>query len=97
MNAIVSAAIALIQNVLPLLGSGTLVPGLAGTIIKTLTTFLPLLVTEIETVYEPVKAIITALHGSGEVTDEQKATLRELDVKTDAAFEAAVVGLDPDA
>lgn len=94
MNAALSSVLALIQMVLPLLGQSQ--AGLVGTIIKALTTWLPMIVTEIETAYEPVKAIIAALH-STEVTAEQKADLHALDNKMDAAFEASVAGLDPDA
>lgn len=93
MSAALAAVLALIQQVLPLLGSTS--GGLVGTIIKALTTWLPLIQMEITTVYEPVKQIIAALHGS-EITAEQKAELHTLDAKMDAAFEEAVAGLDPD-
>lgn len=94
MNALLKGGLDLIQMVLPLASK---IPGSTGTIAKTLTTWTPLILGEIDTVYEPVKAIVDSLSGSGEVTAEDKASLKALSAKMDAAFEAAVAGLDPDA
>lgn len=93
MSAALQAVLALIQQILPLLGGP--IP-LVGVIIKALTTWLPLIQMEIEFVREPVKQIIAALHNS-EITEAQKAELHAIDAKVDAAFEDAVAGLDPDA
>lgn len=93
MTAALQAVLALIQQILPLLGGP--IP-LVGVILKALTTWLPLIQMEIATVYEPVKQIIAALHNS-EITQAQKIELKALDAKLDAAFEEAVAGLDPDA
>lgn len=95
MTAAFTAVIALIEQLLPLVTAGGNA-GLIGTIINVLTKWLPLIVTEVETLYEPVKNIIAALSSSTAVTPEQVATLKQLDSKMDAAFEAAAVGLDPD-
>lgn len=85
----------LIQQVLPLI-SGSTNLGLVGPIIKTLEEWMPIVVNEVDTLYDPVKAIITGLK-SKNVTAEQIEALRALDEKADAAFEAAAQGMDPDA
>lgn len=97
MNAAVSAVLALIQQILPLLTAGGASTGVAGSIISVLTTWLPLIATEVTALYEPVKNIITALQSSGALTDQQKTDLTALDAKVDQAFDAASAGLDPDA
>lgn len=94
MTVALQAILALIQQILPLVGTTS---GLVGTIVNVLTKWLPLIVTEISTLYEPVKAIIESLNGSGVVTPEEKTALKTLDAKMDAAFEASIEGLDPDA
>lgn len=93
MSAALQAVLALIQQVLPLLGQST---GLAGVIIQALTKWLPLIVMEVEAVREPIKNIIEVLNSSDEVTPAQFVKLKELDAAVDAAFESAVAGLDPD-
>lgn len=94
MSAALQAVLALIQQVLPLLGQST---GLAGIIIQALVKWMPFIVMEVEAVRDPVKQIIEVLTGSGEVTQAQIIKLKELDAKLDAAFDAAIEGLDPDA
>lgn len=96
MNAALTAIVTLLQQLLPLVAGGGNT-GLIGTIINVLAKGLPLIVTEVETLYDPVKNIIAALQSTTGVTPEQVATLKQLDAKADAAFEAATVGLDPDA
>lgn len=96
MNSALTAIVTLIQQLLPLVTGGGQT-GLVGTIIEVLTKWLPLIVTEISDLYEPVKNIITALQSTAGVTPEQVTALKTLDAKADAAFEAAAAGLDPDA
>lgn len=97
MNAAVTAVLALIQQILPLITAGSASSGLVGSIVNVLTTWLPLIATEVTALYEPVKNIITALQSSGALTDQQRADLKALDAKVDQAFDAASAGLDPDA
>lgn len=97
MNAALTAILSLIQQVLPF-ATGASGGGLVTSIIKALQTWLPIIATEIQTLGPIVKNIIASLQSSGvALTDEQKATLTQLDAQTDAAFEAATIGLDPDA
>lgn len=97
MNAALTAILALIQQVLPLISTAANPAGVVASIITALTKWLPIIVAETETLYTPVKNIITALKTSGQVTQEQIDALNQLDAKMDTAFEAAVAGLDPDA
>jgi len=98
MNAAVTAVLTLIQQVLPLItASGAASTGIVASIVNALSTWLPLIVTEVDTLYEPVKNIIEALKQTGAVTPDQLTTLTALDSKMDAAFEAAAAAVDPDA
>ncbi len=97
MNTAFTAILALLQQLLPLISSGSASSGVVGTIIGVLKTWLPLITTEITALYEPLKNIITVLQGSGLVTAQQIADLRVMDAKIDADFDAASAGLDPDA
>lgn len=96
MTPALSAILALIQQILPLITTGGNA-GLIGAIINVLTQWLPLIVMEVQVLYQPVKNIIAALSSSTGVTPEQVTALQALDTACDAAFEAATVGLDPDA
>lgn len=97
MTAALAAILALIQQVLPLIG-GASSATLVASIIKALQTWLPIIVVEVQTLYPIVKNIITTLQSkSDDLTPEQITTLQQIDAQTDAAFEAATVGLDPDA
>lgn len=98
MTSALTAILTLIQQILPLLtagGGGTV--GIIAAIIDVLTKWLPLIVMEVNTLYQPVKNIIAALSATTGVTPDQVSALQALDTACDAAFEAATVGLDPDA
>ena len=97
MNAAITAILALLQQLLPLITAGSASSGIVATVVNVLTTWLPLITTEITALYEPVKNIITVLQSSGALTEQQIADLRVLDAKVDADFEAASAGQDPDA
>jgi predicted transglutaminase-like cysteine proteinase len=96
MNAALTAVLALIQQLLPLISSGSAATGVVASIVNVLKTWLPLIVTEVQALYEPVKNIITVLQQSGNLTDDQIADLKTVDAKVDAAYDAAVEGMDPD-
>jgi len=96
MTAAVTAVLALIQQLLPLIVSGGNASIIAS-IIDVLTKWLPIIVVEVQTLYQPVKNIIAALQSASGVTADQVAALNALDAAADAAFEAATLGLDPDA
>lgn len=96
MQAALTAILAMIQQFLPLIGTGAAAVSSVGSIITALEKWLPIIVAEGEALYTPVKNIIAALQNSGAVTSDQVAQLQQLDAKMDTAFEAATVGLDPD-
>jgi len=97
MNAALTSILALIQQVLPLIQSASNATGLVASIITALEQWLPIVIAEGEALYTPVKNIIEQLKSSGAPTQAQIDALNQLDAKVDAAFEAATVGLDPDA
>jgi hypothetical protein len=70
---------------------------LVTSIIQTLTKMLPLIVTEIADLKDPVKNIISVLSDAPGTTDEQLASLKTLDAKADAAFEAIAAETDAEA
>lgn len=94
MNVAITAILALIQQILPLVGAGGNV-ALVNSIITALEQWMPLIITEGGVLITTVKNIIATLSTSA-VTPDQVASLQALDAKCDAAFEAATVGLDPD-
>jgi len=98
MSAAVQAVLALIQQLLPLV-SGTQTAQIAGVvanIINTLMQFMPLIQKEVSAVYTTVKGIVTALRGVTSVP-EQLADLDAFEAGIDAAWDAVVNQLDPDA
>lgn len=93
MNAALTAVLALVGQVLPLITVG----GAAGSVISTLEAILPLVISEVSALYTPIKNIITALQSSGALTPDEITQVQALDKQVDDAFTAASVGLDPDA
>ena len=98
MSQVLTAILALIQQVLPLLaGNQTAqVAAVVAGIIEALVQFTPLIKNEIGTLYTSVKGIITSLQGVTSDTD-QLAALQSLDAQVDAAWAAVEQKLDPDA
>lgn len=96
MNAAINAVLALIQQILPLISAGAAPGGTVASIVNVLASWLPLIVSEITSLYEPVKNIITSLQSSGQLTQDEITSLQALDKKVDDAFAAATAGLDPD-
>jgi len=95
MTAALTAVLALIEQILPLLGSSQAT--LIASIIDALTKWLPLIIQEVSALYTPVKNIIAALSANAATTADQLATLQQLDAQVDTAFEAAAAAVDPDA
>jgi len=95
MTAALTAVLALIEQILPLLGSSQ--ANLIASIIDALTKWLPLIIQEVSALYTPVKNIIEALSANPATTADQLATLQQLDAQVDTAFEAAAAAVDPDA
>jgi sensor domain CHASE-containing protein len=94
MSAIVTAVIALLGQLVPLIGSNST---LIASIINTLIAILPEIVNEVETLIPPIKNIIAALSADPATTAEQMATLQALDAQCDQAFESAAVDPAADA
>lgn len=88
MTAIVGPILALLGQLVPLVGSNST---LISTIIETLIAVIPQIVNEVETLIPPIKNIIAALSANPATTAEQLATLQALDQQCDQAFEAATV------
>lgn len=97
MTAAITALLALIENLLPAITAGSVSSGIVSSTVGALTTFLPLITTEITALYGPVKNIIAGLIGTGALTAQQIADLKAGEVAIDQAFTDASVGLDPDA
>lgn len=93
---LIAAFLAIVEEVLPLLGVGTNNTALITTIINALKKLLPLIGSEAAVLYKTIKGIIQALTADPSTTAEQLATLREIDAQYDAAFEAAAADVDPD-
>ena len=93
MSAAITAMLALIEQMLPLIGSlfgSTEVTN----IITALTGILPLVVQEVATVAPAIKNIIAALSANPATTADQLTQLQALDAQVDAAFEAAASDTD---
>jgi hypothetical protein len=93
MTLALTTLLSLISNLLPLLTSSANA-NLIGSIISTLEQFLPFIVDEISSLYQPVKNIIAALSANPATTAAQLATLQALDTQADAAFDAAAASTD---
>jgi hypothetical protein len=93
MNSVITIVLNLIERVLPLITGG----GAAGSVISMLESILPLVVTEVQALYTPIKNIITALQSSGALTPDEITQVQALDKQIDDAFTTATAGLDPDA
>jgi len=93
----VTAVLALIEQILPLLTKGGQAVTIITSIINTLVKFMPLIVDEVSTVYQSVKNIIAALSANPASTEDQMKTLQTLDKQVDDAWDAIESQLDPDA
>lgn len=91
------AVLTLIEQILPLLTGGSTTVTLIGNIINALIKFMPLIESEISTVYTSVKNIIAALSANPAATADQMKTLQALDTLVDEAWNNIESQLDPDA
>ena len=94
---LILGVLAIIQQILPLLGTSGTSTSAITTIVTQLEKWLPLIVQEIGVLYGPVKNIIAALSANSATLVEQQATLAAIDAQVDTAFEAAARDVDPDA
>ena len=93
MTIAIQALLGLIESLIPLLTSSANASVING-IINTLTNFLPYIVEEIASLYQPVKNIIAALSATPATDAAQLAQLQTLDAQVDAAFDAAAAATD---
>lgn len=93
MTLAITTLLGLISNLIPLLTSSANAT-LVASIISTLEQFLPFIVDEISSLYQPVKNIISALSATPATNAAQLAQLQVLDQQVDAAFEAAASDTD---
>ena len=89
--------IPLIEQFLPLIGTSAATTTMIDSIIGALTKLLPLIEPFIGTVYSSVKNIIVALKADPATTAAQWAVIDVLDTQLDAANDAAIAAIDPDA
>ena|ERR1035437_7836338 len=89
----ITTLLSLIGNIIPLLTS-TANANLIASIISTLEQFLPFIINEISSLYQPVKNIIAALSATPATDAAQLAQLQVLDQSVDAAFESAAAQTD---
>lgn len=97
MQGTILSILTFIQTVLPLATQAGSAAGAIANAVTVLQKLLPYIVGEIEAVYQPFKNVLDLLKNSGDVTPAQLATLQQLDVQADTAFEAVAVQIDPDA
>jgi len=93
MTAAITAILALLEQLLPLVLSTSNTTLVAG-IIEMLTQLMPLIVQEVQTLAPAVKNIITALQADPTTTADQLVQLQALDKQCDDAFEAAAADTD---
>lgn len=93
MTIAITTLLGLIGNVIPLLTSSANA-ALIASIISTLEQFLPFIVDEISSLYQPVKNVIAALSATPATDAAQLAALQTLDAQLDAAFDAVAAGVD---
>ena len=93
MTIAIQALLGLIESLIPLLTSSANASVING-IINTLTNFLPYIVEESASLYQPVKNIIAALSATPATDAAQLAQLQTLDAQVDAAFDAAAAATD---
>lgn len=93
----IMAVLAVIESVLPLLGTSSATVSLIANIVNALTALMPYIVNEITTVYTAVKNIISQLQNSGAPTQDQLDALTALDAQVDAAWIEVQAKIDPDA
>lgn len=96
MSALLTAIFAMVNGILPLIGTGTTATATIESIISVLTGAIPFIVTEVSDVVPAFKNVIAALSDNPATDATQLATLQALDAQVDAAFDAAAAQTDAD-
>lgn len=96
MSGAILAVLAIIEQLLPALGTSAATVTLIDSIINALTALMPYIVNELSTVYTAVKNIISLLQNSGAMTSDQMTALQTLDAQVDAGWASVQAQIDPD-
>jgi len=92
----ISAILAIVQALVPILGTSSATASVIASIIDALTKLMPFIIDEISTVYQSVKNIIAALQNSGAPDQAQLDALNTLDAQVDKAWNDVQAQIDPD-
>ena len=92
----ISAILAIVQALVPILGTSSATASVVTSVIDALTKLMPFIVNEIGTVYTSVKNIISVLQNSGVPDQTQLGALSSLDAQVDAAWNSVQAQIDPD-
>ena len=95
--ALITTVIALIEQFLPLLGTSAATAAMIENIIAALEQIVPLVIEFVPVAINSVQNIIALLKGDSSVTPDQWARLDTIDTQLDAANDAAIAAVDPDA
>jgi hypothetical protein len=96
MSGAILAVLAIIEQLLPALGTSAATVTLIDSIINALTALMPYIINELSTVYTAVKNIISLLQNSGAMTSDQMTALQTLDAQVDAGWATVQAQIDPD-
>ena len=96
MSGAILAVLAIIEQLLPALGTSAATVTLIDGIINALTALMPYIINEVSTVYTAVKNIISLLQNSAAMTADQMTALQTLDAQVDAGWAAVQAQIDPD-
>lgn len=98
---IITTIIALIEQFLPLIGTSAATVTMIDSVIATLTKLLPLITEFVPVVYNSIKNITVslrnALNNDPAATKAQWDAIDAIDAQLDAANDAAIAAVDPDA
>jgi len=96
MSGAILAVLAIIEQLLPALGTSAATVTLIDGIINALTALMPYIINEVSTVYTAVKNIISLLQNSGAMSADQMTALQTLDAQVDAGWASVQAAIDPD-
>lgn len=96
-STVVTAIIAVIEQLMALMGTSSATTTVIGTIISLVEKIIPLIVDFEPTVVAAFKNIVIALKADPATTQAQWDALDAIDTQLDAANDAAMAAVDPDA
>lgn len=96
-STVVTAVIAVIQQLMALMGTSSATTTVIGSIIDLMEKIIPLVVAWEPTVVQAFKNIVIELKNDPATTSAQWDALDAIDTQLDAANDAAIAAVDPDA